>query len=290
MKENNLKNIILFLLFLLLFTACTDDVDLDDLNIKSKMVLYCRVSPDFDTTIAYLSTSQPLLSSNKNTLTTIKNATIEISKDKVTWHKFTYHTAKEKYILLKKDFPIKEGETYYIKATSPNFPDIIKSSCTVPYYRDIQLKIERQIENDEMYSYTKFIYTWKDYPDEKNYYIITAYTTYDYDSYRSMSYSNIYDDSTYNYYYSDLGKDGSILKGTFNYYDTIDTILFIVTQIDEPNYLYEKTINENYYLDFMGFIEPTLMYNNIENGYGLFAGFTFKKYRYIVDNKKLEEF
>jgi len=41
--------------------------------------------------------------------------------------------------------------------------------------------------------------------------------------------------------------------------------------------------------DFLGFVEPTLMYNNIKNGYGIFGAMVLKNYYYILSNQSIKE-
>ena len=45
-----MKRISLYILSIIAFSSCIDNVDVKELGIEPKMVLYCYLSPTFDTT------------------------------------------------------------------------------------------------------------------------------------------------------------------------------------------------------------------------------------------------
>ncbi len=280
----------LYIVFILLFalSSCEDDVDLKDLGVESKLVLHCRLSPDLDTISAYLTNSQPILGGSSEEVSIIKNATVEISSDNTNWVNLTYNSAKKRYTLPQSEFLISEGKTYFIRAHSPNYKKAIFSSCTVPYYRDVQMKIEHK---ETIYGEIKVNFIWKDYPNEKNFYVISAYSIHQETGLGDghIWYIPVLSDSTQDYLFTDINQDGATMKGVYIAYSNDDTLIFNFIQIDEPTYLFEKSMYYNYYIDFMGFVEPTLVYNNIKDGYGLFSAFRFKTYRYIFKTNTLEE-
>jgi hypothetical protein len=288
----------LFISFItiLFFSSCEDDVDLKDLGIKPKMVLNCHISPNFDSTIVFLSNSQPLLSSNSKQLTVISNALVEISNDNINWKKLTYNPDKKRYIISQTAFPIKEGKSYYIRATCADYDESISSSCTVPYYRNVDIKVDTQLMSyDEFYSSIQCNFSWKDFKGENNYYCITNYNANYYDSIVYINVDNVRTDSSWQYLYSDENLDGTIMKGSYFLYSTQemkfnDTILFTLVEMDKNCYQYENTLQGNSLGDFLGFVEPTLIYNNIKNGYGMFGAIVFKNYYYILSDKTLHEF
>ncbi|OQA92840.1 MAG: hypothetical protein BWY27_00161 [Bacteroidetes bacterium ADurb.Bin234] len=291
-----MKRIIIYIISAISLIACEDDVDVKDLGIEPKMVLYCYLSPMFDTTSVFLSNSQPIFSSETNDLAVIKNATVELSNNGKTWIKCKYDNIKERYILTKTDFPILEGKTYYIRAKAPGFKETISSSCTVPFYRNIELKIENKESNENVIETN---ISWKDYAGESNYYsfsVYEIYETFDYMSdemFKDLYTYYIYDSETGSYIFSDEEKDGYDLsvKTSFDNEKSSDTILLSINQTTKDYYLYENSLN-NYYLSesFFGMVEPTLLYNNIKNGYGLFTAFVFKTFQYDIKNNKIEAY
>lgn len=291
-----MKRIIIYIISAISLIACEDDVDVKDLGIEPKMVLYCYLSPMFDTNLVFLSNSQPIFSSETNDLAVIKNATVELSNNGKTWIKCKYDNIKERYILTKTDFPILEGKTYYIRAKAPGFKETISSSCTVPFYRNIELKIENKESNENVIETN---ISWKDYAGESNYYsfsVYEIYETFDYMSdemFKDLYTYYIYDSETGSYIFSDEEKDGYDLsvKTSFDNEKSSDTILLSINQTTKDYYLYENSLN-NYYLSesFFGMVEPTLLYNNIKNGYGLFTAFVFKTFQYDIKNNKIEAY
>jgi hypothetical protein len=253
-------------------------------------------------TTVFVSNSQPLLSSNTYDLQIISNAKVELSSDAKTWITCHYDSQKERYILPQTEFPIREGYTYYIRAKASGFEGSVSSSCTVPFYRDIDLKISTKTIEDDGEIRMESTFSWNDYPGESNFYSFCGYRIFDYidpyeDVYKAMYADYLYDDTSNVYVFSDEGKDGSIITVKSSYYlnyvedETQDTLLLNVIQMDKENYLYEKSWN-NYssYDDLFGMVEPTLLYNNIENGYGLFSAFVFKTYLYNLKTQKLEAY
>lgn len=297
-----MKRLLFFMILIPIFVSCVDDVNLKNLGIETKMVLYCYISPMFDTNTVFLSNSQPLLSQNADDLHAISNGIVEISKDKQTWIKFVYHAQKAKYILPSSEFPIEEGETYYIRAAAVGFDERISASCTVPYYRNINLKVDSQFVISDVYNTVDLNFTWRDYKGESNYYTLTVYDFYENEyeegEYQRLIYSNnVYDEKGRDFLFADTDRDGKEMKAKYSlvideYQDNnFDTVCFNVVQMDEPNYLHLNSLLKYYgSIDFMGMVEPVLIYNNVENGYGLFAAIVFKSYRFILKDEILEEY
>ena len=297
------KRYLIFILLIPILNACIEDVNLKDLNIEPKMVLFCYISPMFDTNKVYLTNSQPLLSSNADELGVITNAKVQISTDSVNWVSFTYHLPSERYILPSNDFPIEEGKTYYIRATAPGFDEMIRSSCKVPVYRDINIKIDTQLTVQDYYKSIIFNFSWKDFAGEQNYYYVPVYDTYEEyyfekDTMRSVLYSNpVYNEATNDYVFSDEKNDGKILKGNYSLWideyqpKNYDTLRFNFVQMDKIAYMYWSSLIRYYgSISFMGIVEPVILYNNIENGYGLFSAFVFKTYRFVLKDESIEEY
>lgn len=303
MKAKHLfKRFLLFAILIPVCNACIEDVNLKDYDIEPKMVLFCYLSPMFDTTGVFLTNSQPLLSSNTEMIGVLSNAKVEISNDSINWVTFTYHSPSERYVLPLTDFPIEEGKTYYIRATSSGFDEMISASCKVPYYRNTPIAIDTQLRAEEYSTYINFTFAWKDYAGEQNYYYIPVYETYeDYyeeDKYINVLYSNpVYNEATHDYFFSDEENDAKMLKGNYSLWidenpnKGYDTLIFNFVQMDKIAYLYWTSLMRyTNSIGFMGVVEPVLLYNNIENGYGLFSAFVFKTYRFILKNESLEEF
>ena len=70
------------------------------------------------------------------------------------------------------------------------------------------------------------------------------------------------------------------LSNLYNYNDSINTFYISLYSISKDYYLYAKTVQAQNYSGNSPFSEPIMVYNNIKNGYGIFAGASV--YRYSI--------
>ena len=303
------------------FVSCVETVPLSDLGIKPKLVLYCFLSPQYDEITVSLTTSQPFFSAGKD-VREVKSATVEISNDNITWVQIPYDGFYKRYLLPQSQFPIVEGTTYYIRASAPDY-ESISASCTVPYWRETNLKPEVEfvprLINDNV-PYTLLYFSWEDYSGEENYYSFIKYNIYEefniiflpdgeltYDTTTSLySYYAIYGKNS-EVVFSDEGKDGMNMKmlwtelydctssefmsGDWYWYGNFDSVYVVFAQTDRNVFLYENSAmaasDGEFFSIFM--IEPNLVYNNIKNGYGVFGAMLFKPYMLNFRQKTAEE-
>jgi hypothetical protein len=311
-------------LFVLAFclVSCVETVPLKDLGIKPKLVLYCFLSPQYDEITVSLTTSQPFFSSGKD-VSAVESAIVEISNDNANWVQIPYDRFYERYLLPHALFPVVEGQTYYIRASAPNF-ESISASCTVPFWRETDLKPEVEFVprlKNENVPYTLLYFSWEDYRGEENYYSFINYEV-------QMDFNIIYlpggeltYDTTvnlYSYYavfgknsevvFSNEGNDGMRMKALWtelynctssdfmsgdywSWYGDFDSVYIIFAQTDRNVFLYENSAmaasEGGFFSIFM--IEPTLVYSNIKNGYGVFGAMTFKPYLLNFRQKTIEE-
>ena len=283
----------LFFYLLLLsipLSSCITYIDDKEMDIKPKLVLHCYLVPQLDTTILVLTNSAPLFTSNPKKIEPVAHATVEISDDNRQWVKMEYDTRLEHYFIPQAQFPIKEGKTYYVRASASGF-ETVTSFCTVPYLREVNLNfiLEESINdthNGEFYPWFHHhgYLKWTDYPGEENYYMFFYKGSYE-DYYTGVSRWYWY--LQYDVYYkpciySDKGRDGEkmsafMMIGMLPVYET--TML----QTDRNCYLHELSI-----IDYDGdlsffLLEPIQLYSNIKNGYGLFGAFVMKDYIFEFD-------
>ena len=306
------KIIYLISLFVLCLVSCEEEVPVKELG-RSKLVLHCFLSPQYDTIVVYLSRSQPILSSDKVPTADVEYAMVEISNNNQTWIQIPYSKENNCYLLPQSQFPVVEGQTYAIRASAQNF-ESITSSCTVPFWREMNLSPEAQFVSatkDNPY-HTELSISWKDYPNEQNYYAFMRYGEYE-----GAFYSGYYiTDENSELIHSDNGKDGQKMNVIMNiiryctlsefmnylyddydyygeydfyyYHANYDSIYVLAIQTDRNCFLYENSVfaytngrfgrfGQGELLNVL-MVEPTLVYNNIKNGYGVFGAMTFKQY------------
>lgn len=290
---------LLTLLLPFLLGSCITDVDLEQqLNEKIKLVVYCRLCPQADTTFITLTHTQLLYTTHHQAIRPIENGTVEISCNGNDWVRAQYDNQLERYFITQEQLPILEGATYYLRASAEGFDDV-SASCTVPYLRDIDLQYEFvQAQNDThwgtMYghSHTDVYLKWHDFASEDNYY--TFFTCENYEDFTSYYHIVLEENNTVYEFFSDEGRDGNWMRYLyeFDYYDeyenddeyigeenedelSADDIW--IMQLDRNCYLYETSLDE-YGIGFSTFLlEPEQTYNNIEGGFGLFGAFVLSK-------------
>jgi hypothetical protein len=302
-----------FVAFTICLNACIETVPLEDLGIKPKLVLCCFLSPQYDTIPVFLCNSQPLFSRGK-TISVVTNAVVEISNDNQHWTQLLYDKTSRHYLLIQSQFPVEEGKTYYIRASAPDY-ESIDASCTVPFWREVELKPDvkftpsQDMEREGEFE-VDFLFSWNDYRGEENYYAAMRYA---YSYYEDSIYDRNFDCSSFRdeneaFVVSDAGKDGGKLNlhispdvgwyftttpDTLTFMDNTtqyDSVYILFIQTDRNVCLYENTTANATTMDMLLFmIEPSPIYSNVKNGYGVFGAIRFKSYRLNFRLKTAEE-
>ena len=301
----NTVRLVSSLVLALCLSACYETVSLKDLGVKPKLVLYCFLSPQYDTISVYLTNSQPLFSIVKS-VSEINLATVEISNDNQNWTQIPYNKASKRYLLPQSQFPITEGKTYYIRASAANY-ESISASCIVPFWREINLMPEGISASSprDGFSWPILSFSWNDYRGENNYYAFISYGRPWWDDSYSRLESKYMNEEDSKVVISDEGKDGEKISVSTTIWESgysaewitsednqlYDSVYILAIQTDKHTFLFENSVAS---YDGMGFIsiftiEPTLIYSNIKNGYGVFGAMTFKSYRANFRQKTIEE-
>ena len=298
-------------------TGCMETIDLSDqIDAQPKLVLYCRLCPQFDFTYIMLTSSSVLYRWNDSDVNSfgtssiyaLKDGIVELSADGNTWKRAVFDEVRQQYLITQAELPIIEGHTYYIRASHEGYPDV-SASCTVPYAREVNFRFDTvtvqsdvhwgEIWNEE---HQDLYAEWNDYPGEQNYYMLANkfIMTHYYHSYNEDTHAYETDSITYSWnwwtpgledengsyksVFSDEGKDGQVMRGLLeafyeeNDYDDFDNQEeYYLLFLDRNCYLYEKTLNTDY-SEFSAFLlEPMHTYSNIENGFGLFGAFNMQE-------------
>ena len=299
---NKLNKILLLVLSLLTvgMTGCISPVDIEDqLHETQKLVLYCRIFPGMDTVKVHLSHTQLLYGSgSREDIQIIGDGVVELSIDKQNWHAAQFDSIQELYLLPTAEFPIVEGQNYYIRAIARDY-DEVSSTCTVPYARNINLRWEYVLsQNDthdgEFYNnphYDTYL-AWDDYAGEENFYAFGTLweEEYDDDDWTDVEPSRYYTtyfslmtlnegSKVYNCF-SDEGKDGKTIRYFYDYDtdpedDYVEDVEWVIF-LDKHCYLYESTLNDLGVLSTF-LLEPIQTYSNIDGGFGLFGAFALQQ-------------
>jgi len=295
------KNLIIFgILAATILTGCVDNVDIENYGETRKLVLYCRLCPQMDSTYILLSHSQLLFGQDSQETPIITDGTVELSADGSHWVQAKYDPLRQRYLLTREEFPVMEGGIYHIRASYPGFEDV-SATCTVPLTHDVGFRFDTvatdgDIHWGEPYNWPhKDVYAeWRDVAGEENAYAI---------GYKHLSAVHIWNDEdeeevVYEWrfdldwlnegnmdylYVSDKGRDGQVMRFIHNVdlYDENEDddrkaeegqrYLFF---LDRNCYQYEITLSTTDGMLSFLFLEPEHTYTNIDGGFGLFGAFS----------------
>lgn len=266
-------NIFFCLALLLSTTACIRDAE----NVKvtpenPRLVVTCFISPSDTLIKVKVGKSVPLLGrieSNYNG-NYISNAQVSIS-DGEKRIQLVYDSRNYLYSAPTLDFKIEAGKTYFLDVNTPDGMNV-SSSTVVPAQKvvqeDILITSEVSVDNNSK----TFQVTFKDLPGQPNFYRIEAYYS-DSSSWNNTIYNySVFweNDNGYNLY-SDINFEDKQIKSLRASVYSDNTITFMVHHLSRDYYLYHQSIE-----NFQGespFSEPVLVYSNIKNGLGVFAGY-----------------
>lgn len=261
---------------------------------ESKLVIISFIAPQDTMVLAIIAKSFPIYGKinfdRESELRHVKDAEVIISNGTVSKKLIEmlfednneyYNNDYYYYGIPSSEFPIVAGESYTITATTP---DGLRATahCTIPMMKsnvdNYELKTSINEWGGEMLN---LIVSWKDIVQAENFYRIIAnidYTITDIPDTIIHQKVYFYDFSIY----IDHNRDGEILKekgNTYIYQEYLDSLTIQLFTTDYHYYQYHTSI-ENYESG-NPFAEPSRIYSNVENGYGVFAG--YQKSVFIVD-------
>ena len=265
----------LFLSFLTVFLiSCEKEIQVEIADNEPKIVLSAHFGAG-ESINAYLSSSIPLYNLNNGQINYIDNALVEVSSDNLNWKILSYDISKKIYSLTLSEFNIKEGGTYYVKASANGYK-AVKSYCSIPVYNPVQLTLAKIDTNgtdiDMGMGTMTFSIKVKDATGQKNYYGIEAY----------MGEYQISLENNNKWVFSDNSGDGceSIFNYKTYYWHHGDILKIRLYQTNEAFYLFHFSY-ANYVSD-NPFAEPSPIYSNIENGLGICSGYTYRDYFFTI--------
>jgi hypothetical protein len=191
-------------------------------------------------------------------------------------------------IFIPLNFPLKRGKTFFVNVSTPEGLNA-STQCTIINSDAIaidSLHIDSTIRNGQYENekeYTVSVY-WTDRPEETNFYRVFVQAkvlTPQGDTLYYQAYNG------FNEYVllEDKNKNGQKMSGRLNYsnfsysgpfpgnnYKVVGFDAYLLN-IDEDYYKYYKSI-EKYSDGSNPFTEPSLIYTNVENGFGIFCSYS----------------
>jgi len=211
---------------------------------------------------------------NQNYFNPLKGAEVILYENDIFIETLT-QSADDKYI---SSYLLQKGRIYTIKATYEN--ESVNSKTIIPNSVPVVITDFKMITK-EYGDYLRATIQINDPSNEPNYYMLGFFTN-------DTNYNELYiDDETENpsfesYYqnyvvFSDESFNGKQHKITINVQYNMSEINNVVyaylKSLSYDKYMYVKTLYAHYQSGSSPFSEPVMVYNNINNGYGIFAGY-----------------
>ena len=177
-----------------------------------------------------------------------------------------------------KDFQVEAGKTYTLNVTTYDGQKA-EASCTIPLNRVDIKKAKTKDVVDVKFQDTKYLVTWEDIPQEKNYYAVYVLTKY-------VSITNKYvsvDQEDFENSITDEGNDGGKMATKKSFYmnkrQNFDDGSYRITEVQILNtdvnfYRYQKDLETLKITGDNPLVEPISVYSNVKGGFGVFAGYT----------------
>ncbi|MCE7058768.1 DUF4249 domain-containing protein [Dyadobacter sp. CY343] len=281
-----------------------DEADLP--KTESRLVVQSFISPENQKTLVVVSQSAPLFGQDIPAALVLSNALVTISNGSQE-AVVPYDSVNMLYAIDKSRFPIEAGKKYTITASDGKRS--VNSFCTVP----LKVATPKSFEIDTTYSSNFANDTlltlkmqWDDIPGERNFYRVRAYidleysvaddtSPQDFKERRIRNRFNVNWEETVgrDNFQSDASLDGTVFtspRGTLRLpgitaYDfgngnvftvypksKIVSVTMEVFNTDEVYYKYHKSLDNARNSD-NPFVEPSLVFTNINGGLGCFAAY-----------------
>ncbi|MBK0404832.1 DUF4249 domain-containing protein [Adhaeribacter sp. BT258] len=301
MKLKSLFNILKFVWWLPFsgMASCEMVVDIDLPPHESKLVVNCLLTPDSLVTVRVYKTLGPL---DRKESVAVSNAKVVLLENSVVVDTLPFFSNPYESYYRSKHFTPQANKNYTLIVKAPGFPDA-QASCTIPGKVPIQkasIRDSAGLDDGGQY-FSRLLITFQDPGHVQNFYNVSGQQLYSY--YTSDPGGPNPQVAYYKYpiyFFSDLndvedgGENGMLLKDnlfngrqyelSLNFYPPYgnngsgqkDTMLLAFKTVSPEYHEYYRKLQLHLYNQggdiFSG--EPVVMPSNIQNGYGIFAGYT----------------
>jgi hypothetical protein len=301
MKLKSLFNIfrLAFWLPVLGMAGCEMVVDIDLPPHESKLVVNCLLTPDSLVKVQVYKTLGPL---DRKEAVAVSNAKVVLLENGMVVDTLPFYKDADNSYYQSLRFKPQAQKTYTLLVKAPGFPDA-QANCTIPGKVPIQKASIRDSagldENGQYFS--RLLITFQDPGNGQNFYNISGQQLYSYYTSDPRGPNPQVEYYKYPiYFFSDLndvedgGENGMLLKDNLfngrqyelalNFYPPYgnngsgqkDTMLVAFKTVSPEYYEYYRKLQPHLNNQggdiFSG--EPVVMPSNIQNGYGLFAGYS----------------
>ncbi|TND08478.1 MAG: hypothetical protein FD123_2274 [Bacteroidetes bacterium] len=285
-----MKNLIYTFLFAIVlsvsFVSCEQAADIDLPETEPKLVVTCFISPQDTLIIARINRSKPVFqASTVNPSFSVDNATVILAGNS-TSVQLTYDADFEWYYVSPSQFQVLPGATYTITVTTPE-GESVNASTTIPVSvpQNYTVTVTSEILDSNSFGLNEHYMSdnaWTDLAGQTDFYRLIWVSV------RTNAF--LPGDTLYSTLggelISDKNNDGGqirLLSDGYQFQNTTDTTIamdFHLVHATPEYYLYHQSV-QNYGGD-NPFAEPTLIYTNVTDGLGVFAGYNSVKRRVLL--------
>ena len=293
------------IVFLLVFVACETIVDVEVPREAPKLVMNATVTPGDRFLPVFITQSRYVLDDTE--FKRVNNATVSLFEDGIFVKELEKSSIHGMYTVY---YWFDVAKTYTLKAEAPGFTPI---EATTSFHNPVPIQaitLETAYAENNSFCFGgpcpeqenyKVNLTFQDPANTYNYYSVVAFVGEFNRNENSISYSDTYiplssEDVSlalsefnlegigyrgYELWFTDDIFDGQAYTFSFeiakdNYSDLADSVVlgFELRHQTEANFKYHTSKRLQNLNDGNPFAEPTLIYDNIENGHGIFASYT----------------
>ncbi|MFY0601066.1 MAG: DUF4249 domain-containing protein [Cyclobacteriaceae bacterium] len=292
---------IIVILGIILTASCEVVVDVPTPNFKPSLVLNSYINPDSIVTLA-LSSNRYVLDTSRSQFPWVDGALIKLYEDGLLVEELQQEHDISGYYF--SDFHPKTGSTYLITAEKEGFEPITASTSIPSEKANFSIIDINEFKDEFGYPNYKMRYNLLDKPgndfyevrlfqlfkerfgyyDEMDNFIEEeSFSRYDAIPFNYFSPEDLDTDDaeTYDleYLFSDQLFEGRTVQNSIEFHpftsDNEDSLTFQlrIRKVSEEYYEYRITSDLQFKVDGNAFAEPIPVFNNIENGFGIFSGY-----------------
>lgn len=274
-------------LIAIFLVSCEQNANVDLPEVPAKLVVNAFISPQDTVIMVRVTKSSPMFQSTQVDVNApVTDATVRIFGNS-TSIVLPYNSLTERYTVSTTSFPIIAGNEYSIEVSAPQM-ETVTAKTTVPgaVPADFTGSITYTIDSTDMYYWDYNVSMHNSFTDPSQ----------SEDLYRMSSWLLVYDPfnldtNTYSIgerLFPDADQNGTLVNSNSELSfsitspiagnDSAVAINLVLSRCSMEYYYYHLSLR-NYSGGDDPFSEPTLMYSNVEKGYGVFAGCSYKMIR-----------
>lgn len=283
-----MKTKFIFILFSFLFISCEKEIPFDDPGTESRIVMGSYISQNDDSITVQLSKSESILSENEfldlsgASVMAFENGNLVGNLSEVSAGKYSI------------PFIPSAGKQYQIRVSYDNLPEV-SATTVIPLLPQNTEVITSEVQIDDTYPYRMNI-QFDDNPNSRDFYqilLIYKQAGVEYDIILSFvtnsevlrnNEADAGDSEFYHFnnalFSDDLfnGNRVNIPIRSADYLEGDGEIFLRIMKVSEDYYLYRNTAISQFQINGDPFSQPVMIYSNVENGYGVFAGYSYQDF------------